>query len=68
MKLLQEADLDKQFNTQMDRIQQAIIKLEALAQQFTKDKHWPVPTQVRALETATRDLDKLSIHFRALRT
>lgn len=67
MKLIQEAALDDQFNTQMDKIQQAIIKLEALAQSFNKEQHWPVRTQVRMLEVASKDLDKLAMHFQALR-
>lgn len=67
MNLLQEADLDGQFNAQMDKIQQAIIKLEKLAQQFNSTKHWPVASQVRMLDTASKDLDKLAMHFQSMR-
>ena len=66
MKLLQEADIDDQFNQHMDKIQQAIIKLEQLAAKFDK-AHYPVGSQVRALEAAAQDLGKLAKSLQAKR-
>jgi hypothetical protein len=68
MSLLQEAELDDQFNTQLSKIQEAIIKLEKLAGSFNKNQHWPVRTQIRGLEVAHQDLDKLVTLYSGLRT
>lgn len=59
MKLLNEASLDDQFNVQMDKIQQAIIKLEKIADAFRRDALAPVQSQQRALNTAAYDLEKI---------
>jgi hypothetical protein len=68
MKLITEATLDDTFNKQMMKIQDAIEALEKMPAMFTSQKSWPVSSQVRALEIASKDLDKLAIHFAGLRT
>lgn len=68
MTLLQEAELDDQFNVQMGKIQQAIIKLEALAGSFNKAQHWPVRSQVSALERSGKDLENLAHLMSSMRT
>lgn len=55
MTLISEAAADDQFNTQMDKVQQAIIKLEALL----KTDFVPVQSQVRMVEVAQDDLAAL---------
>lgn len=67
MKLLQEAALDDQFNVQLSKIQEAIIKLEKLAGSFNKQQHWPVRTQIRGLEVAQKDLENLVTLYSGLR-
>ena len=59
MKLLNEADIDSQFNTQMDKIQQAIIKLESLAARFKEGGVKPVGSQREMLDIAAADLKKI---------
>lgn len=56
MKLINEAAGDDQFNAELDKIQQAIIKLEKLM----KTDFVPVQSQVNAIKTAEADLDKLA--------
>jgi len=67
MKLITEAALDDQFNVQIGKIQDAIEKLEALTQAFMKEQHWTTLSQVRALDRAQNDIQKLADHFSALR-
>jgi hypothetical protein len=55
MTLISEAAADDQFNSQMDKVQQAIIKLEALL----KTDFVPVQSQVRMVEAAQDDLAAL---------
>jgi hypothetical protein len=55
MTLISEAAADDQFNSQMDKVQQAIIKLEALL----KTDFVPVQSQVRMVEVAQDDLAAL---------
>lgn len=59
MKLLQEADLDAEFNRHMGKIQDAIEALEKLAPKFKSENLKPVPTQRMALEVAADDLKAL---------
>lgn len=53
-KLLAEASVDDQFNVQLGKIQQAIIKLENLIPNFDGVK--PVQSQKTALQDAISDL------------
>ena len=55
MTLISEAAADDQFNSQMDKVQQAIINLEALL----KTDFVPVQSQVRMVEVAQDDLAAL---------
>ena len=56
MKLITEAAGDDQFNAHMDKIQQAIVKLENLmASDFV-----PVGSQVNMVELASSDLAKIA--------
>lgn len=55
MTLISEAAADDQFNSQMDKVQQAIIKLEVLM----KTDFVPVQSQVRMVEVAQDDLAAL---------
>jgi hypothetical protein len=55
MKLIQEANMDDQFNRQMMKIQDAIEALEKMAPQMEA----PVPSQVHMVEAATQDLMKI---------
>lgn len=55
MKLIQEASLDDQFNRQMMKIQDAIEALEKMAPQM----EFPVASQVRMLEQAASDIQKI---------
>lgn len=55
MTLISEAAADDQFNSQMDKVQQAIIKLEALL----KTDFVPVQSQVRMVEVVKDDLAAL---------
>lgn len=55
MTLISEAAADDQFNSQMDKVQQAIIKLEALL----KTDFVPVQSQVRMVEVVQDDLAAL---------
>jgi hypothetical protein len=57
--LLSEASIDDQFNTQMDKIQRAIIKLEKIALGFGDGGEKPVRTQRAMLNTAASDLKKI---------
>ncbi len=59
MKLLNEASVDDQFNVQMNKIQQAIIKLEKLALGFGDGGVKPVKSQQTALAAAASDLKKI---------
>jgi hypothetical protein len=59
MKLLNEASVDDQFNVQMNKIQQAIIKLEKLALDFGDGGTRPVKSQQTALSAAASDLKKI---------
>jgi len=59
MKLLNEAALDDQFNTQMGKIQAAVEKLEKIAPGFGDGGVPPVRSQRAALEAAIRDLTKI---------
>ena len=62
MKLISEAAQDDQFNKQMDKIQQAIIKLEKLALEFSHDGSngvKPVQSQKSMLNAAVGDLQKI---------
>jgi hypothetical protein len=59
MTLLTEASIDDQFNTQMDKIQQAIIKLEKIALGFGDGGEKPVRTQRTMLNAAASDLKKI---------
>lgn len=56
MKLLQEADLDAEFNKHIGKIQDAIEALEKLVPKFKDQKLKPVSTQRMALEVASADL------------
>lgn len=58
-KLLAEAAIDDQFNVQMNKIQQAIIKLEKIALGFGDGGEKPVRTQQIALSSAASDLKKI---------
>lgn len=62
--LLHEASVDDQFNVQMDKIQQAIIKLEKIALNFDPSPQYgkglkPVRTQKTMLDAASQDLIKI---------
>jgi hypothetical protein len=57
--LLTEASLDDQFNVQMSKIQEAIIKLEKIAKNFESETLKPVRSQKSALEAASQDLVKI---------
>jgi hypothetical protein len=59
MTLLKEASIDDQFNAQMDKIQQAIIKLEKLALGFGEGGTKPVRSQRAMLNAAASDLKKI---------
>jgi hypothetical protein len=59
MKLLNEASIDDQFNTQMNKIQLAIMKLEKLALGFGDGGVKPVKSQQSALADAASDLKKI---------
>ncbi len=59
MKLLQEADLDAEFNRHMGKIQDAIEALEKLPPKFKAANLKPVSTQRMALEVAADDLKAL---------
>lgn len=56
MKLLTEASIDDQFNIQMNKIQQAIIKLEKIALGFGEGGAKPIASQKNALAAASQDL------------
>ena len=59
--LLQEAAIDDQFNRQVDIIQTAVSKLQAIAtRQISSSMEHPVPSQVAALRQVTLDLKSLT--------
>lgn len=60
MKLINEASADDQFNAQMDKIQQAIVKLENLVQ---GGKFEPLASQIMMVDVAASDLVKLSANL-----
>jgi hypothetical protein len=64
MSLIQEANTDDTFNTQMGKIQDAIERLEKLLPQFVPP-HRPVNTQIRMVEVAAEDLTKLAASLKA---
>jgi hypothetical protein len=63
MKLLSEATVDTQFTALMDKIQQAIIKLEG----FVGEDFVPLNSQVLMVEVAGEDLSKLAKKLKAQR-
>jgi hypothetical protein len=64
MKLLNEAQVDDEFNRNMQKIQDAVIALEKLLPRFKETK--PVRTQFRACDVAAEDLQRLSKRLQAL--
>lgn len=56
MKLIQEANLDEQFNRQMMKIQDAIEALEKMVPSMD----YPVTSQQRMIEVASSDLAKIA--------
>lgn len=66
MKLITEAALDDQFNAQMIKVQDAVIKLEKLAEKFDKTTR-PVASQISALKAAASDFTKLGTQLEELR-
>lgn len=59
MRMINEASVDDEFNVQMSKIQQAIIKLEKLLPKFQDPAFKPVRSQRMALEVAESDLRDL---------
>lgn len=67
MKMLQEANLDTLFNTELSKIQVAIEKLENLALRFKSSNISTVNSQLSALELARDDLTKLHRTYKSLK-
>lgn len=59
MKLIQEANLDDAFNTELMKVDASFEKLEKLAAQFTLEKR-PVRSQVTMVESVSDDFKKLA--------
>lgn len=59
MKLINEANTDDRFNQLMSKIQDAIIKLEKLAPEFSSAGVKPIRAQRSMLEAAEQDLKKI---------
>ena len=60
-KLIQEADLDDRFNTQMRKVQDAIHQLLGIVDQMTAKGSMtkPVPSQKMALKHAAEDFKSM---------
>lgn len=58
MKLIQEANLDDQFSSAMQRLQQAVQDLEKITKDFG-DEHRPVSSQISQLQNAADVLTDL---------
>jgi hypothetical protein len=60
-KLLKEAELDDRFNIRMNKIQDAISKLEGIIAEMQKpgSMNKPVRSQLGALRLAAEDLKRL---------
>lgn len=67
MKMLQEANLDTLFNTELGKIQTAIEKLENLALRFKLSNTSAVNSQLSALELARDDLSQLHKTYKNLK-
>lgn len=65
MKMLNEADVDSQFNKYMDQLQSAIASLESTIKNFKKQNVKAANWQQLAFEVAINDLKKLKASFSA---
>lgn len=60
MKLLQEADLDDRFNSELGKIQDSITVLQKLVKEYGKDKlSYPLNNQIIGVEIAAEDLTRI---------
>jgi phage-related tail protein len=66
MKLIQEASIDDQFANLLMKVDDAFLKLEKLAGQFSKLNR-PVGSQISMCESAADDFTKLAKKLRELK-
>lgn len=67
MKLINEAQLDDQFNIELGKIQTAVLKLEKICKEFSKNDIRPVSSQINAVFASADDLSVLAKNLLALR-
>lgn len=67
MKLLNEANIDDEFNSALGKIQDAIDKLKTMKSKFEKQGTYPVSTQLNGLKYAAQDLNALHDELKLLK-
>jgi flagellar capping protein FliD len=67
MKLINEAQLDDQFNTELSKIQASIMKLEKICKAFMENDIRPVSSQISAVTASADDLSTLATKLSSLR-
>lgn len=66
MKLIQEVNIDDQFANLLLKVDDAFVKLEKVAAQFSKENR-PVRSQIAMCESAAEDFAKLAKKLQELK-